>query len=225
MNRIALGAVSLLLFVTASFAQSAPATDVYHVHFVKAALGQAKALEAELTTPDPKDPTAAHMLVLKHQDGDDWDYVVIKHLGKTFTIDPANYAALATPKPGATPTMAWHTDTITSGPGWEEFSKEMGGEGAVYVVATWRAATGHRQELAKVLNARDANAKVQTGNVTLTHMEGGPWQYFTIQHYKSWQDFAADEAASQDAQGWYDIRDHGAWHHDTLTTRVGAATK
>lgn len=223
MNRIAVGVVSLCLFVTASLAQSAPAAaDVYHVHFAKAALGQAKALETELTKQDPKAPMPGHYLVLKHQDGDDWDYAVIEHLGKKFTIDPADYSA---PPAGAPATGAWHTDTFVVGPSWEEFVKQMGGDGAVYVVATWRAAPGHRQELVKALTGRAANPKVQTGNVMLAHIEGGPWQFLTLARYKSWQDYATDEAANQDAQGWYDIRDHGAWHHDTITTRVGPATK
>jgi hypothetical protein len=221
MNRLALGAVSLCLFVAASSAQSAPAaSDVYHVHFAKAALGQAKALEAELSKPDPKAPMPGHSIVLKHQDGDDWDFAVIEHLGKKFTIDPADYSA---PAPAGA-AAAWHTDTFASGPSWEEFTKQMA-DGGVYVLATWRAAPGHRPDLVKALNARPADPKVQSGNVILTHMEGGPWQLLTLARYKSWQDYAADEAANQDAQGWYEIRDHGVWHHDTITTRVGAATK
>jgi hypothetical protein len=54
-------------------------------------------------------------------------------------------------------------------------------------------------------------------------MEGGPRQFLTMARYNSWQDCAADEAATQDAQGLYDIRDHCVWHHDTITTRVAAA--
>ncbi len=224
MNRIAVGVASLCLFVTTSFAQSAPAaTDIYHVHFAKAALGQAKALEAQLTKPDPKDPMSAHTLVLKHQDGDDWDYAVIRHLGKKYTLDAAEFVAGLPSGPTTAPaTGAWHTDTFVVGPSWEEFAKQMG-DGGVYIVATWRAASGHRQDLAKVLAARDTNSKVQTGNVLLLHMEGSAWQFMTLQRYASWTDFAADEAATQDGQGWYDIRDHGVWHHDTITTRVGPA--
>ena len=222
MNRITLAVVSLCLFVPAAFAQSAPAaTDLYHVHFAKAALGQAKALEADLSKQDPKAPMQGHFLMLKHQDGDDWDYAVIEHLGKKFTIDPAAY----TPPPAGAPAIgAWHTDTFVVGPSWEEFTKQMG-DGGVYVVATWRAAPGHRQELLKALTVRGSDSKVQTGDVVLAHVEGGPWHFLTLQHSESWQDYATDEAATQDGQAWYDIRDHGAWHHDTLTTRVGPATK
>ncbi len=227
MNRLAVALSSLSLCAAAAFAQSAPpASDIYHVHFVKAALGQAKALENQLKKPDPKAPMPGHLLVLKHQDGDDWDYAVIEHLGKKVTLDPADYSA---PPSTAPATGAWHTDTFAVGPAWEEFAKQMGLSGdskaGVYVVATWRAAPGHRQQLSTALSGRDSNSKVQIGSVILAHIEGGPWNFMTLERFASWQDYATDEAASENSQGWYDIRDHGAWHHDTITTRVATAGK
>lgn len=227
MNRVALIVGSLVLAGVAVNAQESQTayTDIYHVHFVKAALGQAKALENELKKQDPKAPMPGHFLVLRHQDGDDWDYAVIEHLGKKYTIDPADM----TP-PSSAPLGAWHTDTFASGPTWDVFAKEMGlGDsgktGSVYVVATWRPAPGHRQDLIKTLTAHDANSKVQSGSVILRHMEGGPWTYFTLDRFNSWQDYATNEAATQDSEGWYEIRNHGAWHHDTITTRVAPAGK
>jgi len=211
---------SFMLAAVASAQDSQTAnTDIYHVHFVKAALGQTKALENDLKNQDPKAPMPGHFLVLRHQEGDDWDYMVIEHLGKKYTIDPAEATA-----PPAAPLGAWHTDTFVSGPSWEVFAKEMSladaKPGSVYVVATWRPAPGHRQDLLKAVTARDANSKVQTGNVVLRHMEGGPWTYFTLDRFNSWQDFAANEAATENSEGWYEVRNHGAWHHDTITTRV-----
>ena len=200
-------------------------TDVYHVHFVKAALGQAKALENGLKQQDPKAPMPGHILVLRHQDGDDWDYAVIEHLGKKYTIDPAE-----TTPPPTSALGGWHTDTFASGPSWDVFAKELGladagKSGSVYVIATWRPAPGHRQDLAKALSAKDASSKVQTGNVILRHMEGGPWTFLTLDRFNSWQDYAADEAATQDSEAWYEIRNHGAWHHDTIATRVSTSAK
>ena len=68
---------------TASAQDGAPATgtDVYHVHFAKAAPGQAAALGKDLMEPDKTSPMPTHFIVLRHQEGDDWDYVVIQHLG------------------------------------------------------------------------------------------------------------------------------------------------
>ena len=228
MNRVVVGVAALVLLAVGANAQAQSAnTDVYHVHFVKAALGQARALENDLKKQDPKAPMPGHYLVLRHQDGDDWDYAAIEHLGKKYTIDPAEF----TPPPAGTPALsAWHTDTFVSGPSWDVFAKEMGLGGAgktdsVYVIATWRPAPGHRQDLAKALTAQDTNSKVPTGHVILVHMEGGPWVFLALDRFNSWQDYATDEAVTQDSQGWYDVRNYGVWHHDTLATRVATPSK
>lgn len=230
MKRVAVFIASLFVLAIATSAQSnqaATTSDVYHVHFAKAALGQTKALENDLKKQDPKAPMPGHYLMLRHQDGDDWDYLVIEHLGKKFTIDPADYTP---PSAGVAATGAWHADTFVVGPSWDVFAKEMGlgtdtakTANSVYVVSTWRAAPGHRQELIKILTTIDPSSKVPTGNVVVAHIEGGPWNFLTFQRYNSWQDYAADEAATQEGQTWYDIRDHGVWHHDTITTRVANA--
>ena len=128
MNRVVVGVAALVLLAVGANAQAQSAnTDVYHVHFVKAALGQARALENDLKKQDPKAPMPGHYLVLRHQDGDDWDYAAIEHLGKKYTIDPAEF----TPPPAGTPArVAWHTHTFVSGPSWDVFAKEMGLGGA-----------------------------------------------------------------------------------------------
>ncbi len=225
MRRVAVVMASLFLFAVAAVAQSNQAaySDVYHVHFAKAALGQTRALENDLKQQDPKAPMPGHYLLLRHQDGDDWDYLAIEHLGKKFTINPADY----TPSPSTAAIGAWHTDTFVVGPAWDVFAKEMGlgtdaakSANSLYVVSTWRAAPGHRQDLAKILTTTDPNAKVPTGNIVVAHIEGGPWNFLTLQRYNSWQDYASDGAATQDSEEWYTIREHGIWHHDTLTTRV-----
>src|SRR5438034_6068117 len=70
-------------------------TDVYHVHFTKAALGKALQLGDWLKTPDPHNPMPDHFIVLRHQDGDAWDYVVITHLGPKATVEAAGTAVPA----------------------------------------------------------------------------------------------------------------------------------
>ena len=56
-NRVAVVVATFLLFAVGVNAQAQSAnTDIYHVHFVKAALGQAKALENDLKKQDPKAP-------------------------------------------------------------------------------------------------------------------------------------------------------------------------
>src|ERR1041385_7995067 len=86
-------------------------TDVYHVHFTKAALGKAVQLGDWLKTPNPNDPMPGHFIVLRHQDGDAWDYVVITHLGTKATVDAAGTAVPADKRD----LSEWHTDTFVSG--------------------------------------------------------------------------------------------------------------
>ena len=118
-------AVMACASVTGAAAQtpSAPAspTDVYHIHLTKAAPGQAAALAKELSQPDPNAPMPDHFVVLRHQEGDDWDYAVIQHLGQKPTI------TATAPPPAATQELRTsHTDTFVSGPSWADFTREMG---------------------------------------------------------------------------------------------------
>ena len=203
-------------------AQAAAApTDVYHVMFVKAAPGQAAALEKELLQQDPKDPMASHFVLLRHQEGADWDYCLIGHVGTKASVE-------ITPLPpaAATPTRAWHDDTFAAGPSWPEFQKAMGLAGApagnpVFVVGTQRAVPGHRDQLLQALNRTDPASKVPVSNLILTHVEGGSWQFLTLSRYNSWQDFAADRvAAAGGGAGWHEVRQHSASHSDTIADRV-----
>ena len=208
-------------------AAPAAATDVYHVHFTKAAPGQAAALGKSLMVPDKTSPMPEHFVVLRHQEGDDWDFVVIQHLGAK-----AEVTATAPPPTDAQRALsAWHSDTYVSGPAWGAFAKEMsiGGSanaaGLVYVVGVHRAVAGHREQLLKSLNAPGPSSKIQTGNVVLQHLEGGEWTFATITRYDSWQDFASERAAAAaageaTAGGWADIRQHSAFHRDTIADRI-----
>ena len=199
-------------------------TDIYHVHLAKAAPGQAAALGKELSQPDPTTAMPDHFLVLRHQEGDDWDYAVIQHLGQKPTV-------AIPPAPGAVAEMrAWHTDTFVSGPSWADFTREMGigGSGmasALYVLGFHRAVPGHLPQLEQALNQpAAADAKVQTGTLFLRHVEGSDWQFLTITRYNSWQDFATGQAANTATPsapgGWADIRQHSAFHRDTIADRI-----
>jgi hypothetical protein len=205
---------------------SAAATDVYHVHFAKAAPGQAAALGKFLMVPDKTSPMPEHFVVLRHQEGDDWDYVVIQHLGAK-----AEVTATAPPPTDAQRALnAWHNDTFVSGPSWAEFTKEMGigGPGAsnmVYIVGVHRPVSGHREQLLKSLIAPGPSTKIATGNVLLQHLEGSEWTFATITRYNSWQDLGSDRAGSVSAGdttagGWADVRQHSAFHRDTIADRI-----
>jgi hypothetical protein len=222
-------AIGVLVLATASSAQTPPAaaggTDLYHVHFTKAAPGQAAALGKALVIPDKTSPMPEHFVVLRHQEGDDWDYAVIEHLGAKTELSAASGAG---PDP-ASALRAWHNDTYVTGPSWGEFTRQMGlgGSGAataVYILGVHRPVAGHREPLEKALNAI-APSKVPSGNVLLTHREGSEWTFATLTRYNSWSDLAADRAgAAADAPGtaggWADIREHSAFHRDTIADRI-----
>jgi hypothetical protein len=209
--------------------QAAPAggTDVYHVHFTKAAPGQAVALGKALMLPDKSTPMPEHFVVLRHQEGDDWDYAVVQHLGQKAEVT----AAAPAPNP-ARDLRAWHNDTFVSGPSWAEFTRQMGIGGSVtaanlvYVVGAHRSVPGHREQLEKSLSAPGpASSKIQTGNVLLQHLEGSDWNFLTITRYNSWQDFATERAeaaaaSATDSGGWGDVRQHSAFHRDTVADRI-----
>jgi heme-degrading monooxygenase HmoA len=205
-------------------------TDVYHVHFTKAAVGKAVQLGDWLKTPDPHNPMPDHFIVLRHQDGDAWDYVVITHLGPKATVEAAGTAV----PPDKRDLSEWHTDTFVNGPSWEEFTRAMGIDtdskskttGSVYSVSYYRPAPGHREQLEKMLGELpNASNDTTAGNVLMQHLEGAAWTFLTITRYNSWDDFATGEksAVAQTTKKdspWYRLRDHAQFHTDTLTDRI-----
>ena len=223
-------AIGVVVAAATASAQSQPAaaaagTDVYHIHFTKAVPGQAVALGKGLMVPDKTAPMPDHFVVLRHQEGDDWDYVVIQHLGPKAEVTAAPAAPDA-----ARDLRAWHNDTFASGPSWTEFTRQMGLGGStsaanlVYVVGVQRAVPGHREQLAQALNA-PGSSKIQTGSVVLQHVEGGDWTFMAITRYNSWQDFATERAEAATATGtaaggWGDVRQHSAFHRDTIADRI-----
>jgi hypothetical protein len=200
-------------------------TDVYHVFIVKAALGKAKELQEWLKQPDPDHPDAKG-IVLRHQDGDSWDFVAIEHIGAKATVELG-----ATPMtPQQRLITEWHNDTFVAGPSWSDFSKALGlddaskSRGSVYVVSDYRAAPGHRDELEKMLSEATPG-DTASGNVLLAHLEGAPWNFLGVVRYDSWEKYAEGEKNSiaqsnKGPGGWFELRQHVALHHDTLTDRI-----
>ena len=204
-------------------------TDVYHVHFAKAALGKAAQLGDWLKTPDKTAPMPEHFIVLRHQEGDAWDYVVIQHIGPKATVEAAGTAVPADKRDLG----EWHTDTFVNGPSWEEFTSAMGISGdsatktadSVYVVSVYRPAPGHREGLEKMLSETPQSPDTSAGNVLLQHLEGAAWTFLTVARYNSWDDFARGEKGSvpqtnKKDSGWTKLREHAAYHTDTIADRI-----
>src|SRR3984893_18552833 len=221
---------------TASPAAASPAasaapiarTDVYHVHFTHAAPGKATQLADNLKKPNTNTPMPGHALVLRHQEGDSWDYAVIQHMGTTATVDAARPA----PSPGVRDLSDWHNDTFVNGPSWAEFTKAMGidesgdkSNTSAYVISVYRPIAGHRDQLEKMLSQPPGTGDTSVGNVLMQHLEGGPWTFLTIARYSSWQDFGTNEShsvaeTSKGQGGWFQLREHASFHNDTLCDRI-----
>jgi hypothetical protein len=121
-----------------------------------------------------------------------------------------------------------------NGPSWEDFTKALGiaedskakTSGSVYVVSVYRPAPGHRDQLEKFLSEPPvAGVDTAIGTVLMQHLEGSPWSFLTIVRYNSWEDFATGEknSVAQTAKkdgGWLRLRDHAAFHNDTITDRI-----
>ena len=205
-------------------------TDVYHVHFTKAALGKAVQLGDWLKTPDRSNPMPDHFIVLRHRDGDAWDYVVITHLGPKGSVEAAGTAV----PPDKRDLSEWYTDTFVNGPSWEELTRAMGTDadskskttGSAYSVSYYRPAPGHREQLEKMLSQPvGGRGDTTAGNVLMQHLEGAAWTFLTIARYNSWEDFATGEKNSiatttNKDSPWYQLREHAAFHTDTLTDRI-----
>lgn len=222
---------AVFAFLCVSFAQNAvqpsARTDIYHVHFAKAALGKGAEEGDFLRQPDPNSPMKGHYIVLRHQDGAEWDYAVIEHLGTTATVKATGNP----PPPNARDLSAWHADTFVNGPAWPDFAKAMGlddptkSKASVYVLGVFRAAPGHRDDLEKALSQPPGQADAVAGNVLMQHLEGGPWNFLTLTRYNSWQDFATSEKTSvaetlKPDGGWLAVRNHSTYHNDTITDRI-----
>jgi hypothetical protein len=214
---------------SAAATTAAPArTDMYHVHFAKAALGQASAQADFLKKQDPDAPMPGHYIVLRHQDGDAWDYCVIEHLGTKATVEATRPA----PPAGQSALGDWHTDTLVSGPSWATFAKAMGIDDAAkstasaYVVSVYRPAPGQREALDTFLNqAPDRTVDTSSGNVLLQHMEGAAWTFLAVARYNSWNDLAKNEVndigqMSKPDAGWFKLRSLVSYHADTLCDRI-----
>lgn len=228
---------TVLLFLVAALAAPAPAqapqpakpADIYHVSFFKSAPAKSAQLGAELKSRGAKTPMPGHFLVLRHQLGDDWDYMSIEHIGAKATVDVA-----APPPPAAVRDLVeWHDDTFVGGPAWAEFARAMGiadrpaanTAGWVYEVAVHRALPGHRDQLEKILREPPGAGEKLAGQVLLVHLEGGAWNQLVIGRYNSWQDFAATNNTIQaqtlkGSGGWFQIREHLIHHRDTIAHRV-----
>jgi len=206
-------------------------SHIYRVSVFRAAPGKVRDLEKLLTSPAPSpgSGTADFAVVFRHREGSEWDFLTVEHMGEQTSIDLRSGPA---PQPDSpfSQAVSWHGDTYAAGPSLDEFRRALnlqtgqaGSRAGVYVVADYMAAAGHRGQLQQVL--KDIAADTPNRTVTLSHVEGAPWNFLSIVRYDSWQQYAQEEEAAT-AQGAKDaardrglaLREHMSLHHDTLAT-------
>jgi hypothetical protein len=161
----------------AAATSSSKRTDVYHVFFGYAVPGKARRASRVPQDTGPKCLGPSHGIILRHQDGDAWDYVAIEHIGTKATVEIP-----ATPMPAsARGLMQKHDDTYVSGPPWAEFAKQMGIDadtakttGSAYVVSVYRAAPGQFDALEKMLG-EPPNRAVDTSSGQ--HLDAAPGRW------------------------------------------------
>lgn len=201
-------------------------SELYHIHFVKAAPGKLMELiEAYKAWPPPdKSQPQVNPLILRHRQGAEWDILVITPMGTEVTLSAAAPPPEIQKGNEQLATISeWHGDTFVVGPAWETVRQALvpdaAAEGIVYLVSDYRAMPGHRPQLRQ--NLEEPNPGTN-GDVLFTHMEGAPWNYLLVSRYPSWASLGAPAPAGQD-QG-VPIRDHLAVHHDTLAMYVWGGT-
>jgi hypothetical protein len=226
---MAVAFVSAVLLVSLTIAQqqAQPAAELYHIHVVKAAPGKLPQLlnEYRNSPAPPQGQPQVHPIILRHNQGSEWDFVVITPRGRQTTIS-------AEPLPQAVQAYNqrlqaltdWHGDTFAVGPAWATVQRALlpdrDAQQTVYVVSDYRSLPGHRQQLRQVL---DGNAQDTPGRaVIFTHAEGAPWNFFFVTRYNSWAEIGAPpegQEAQQEDPG-IPIREHMAVHHDTICSYV-----
>lgn len=201
--------------------------DVYHITAVRAAPGRYGDLLKVAGTPLPSS-SGGFSVVLRHAQGEDWDLLLIRHLGEKAVVERGAPDPTLAERRTIT---AWHSDSYVLGPPLAEFRKQLGldaiktGAGAappdVFIISTFNAVPGHQPQLRAALE-QPAPGDTSTGSVILTHLEGAPWHLLAISRYASWQDFAkAMSAASgapaqQTGQKPSGLRQHMSSHSDSL---------
>ena len=223
----------------------ASATELYHVHFVKATPGKLTELIAAYQDSPVPPGEPGRPLVFRHLQGDDWDLLVLSPLGKEETLSTSASAEQQQWSERTRGLRAQHADTFTAGPAWADLQARLNDApratgtagtaaeptaGRLYIVTTYRSLPGHRDQLASVLNRV---AALYPGRRTiLQHVEGAPWEFVMLSQYDSWNAIGTDETAppenlrkqgfaSQEAIGT-ELRQHVAEHRDTI---VRLATK
>ena len=130
--------------------------------------------------PDKTLSMPEHFLVLRHQEGDDWDYVVIQHLGPKAEVT-------ATPPPPPTPASPQRVaqryvrqrtlvGRVHQTDGDRRFAMRL----PWYTSSAFNARSPAIASTHEILDRSRCGEQDRTGNVLLQHVEGSEWTFATI---------------------------------------------
>ena len=208
--------------------QPAPALELYHIHFSKAAPGKlTQLIDAYQKGPAPEaNEPQVTPIIMRHREGGEWDLITITPLGKQITLTAsAPSQAVQDFNTRLQPLSDWHADTFVTGPAWAVVQKALvpaKDAKPVYVVSDYRSLAGHRAQLRQILDRNEQDTPGRS--VLFAHVEGAPWNFLTVTSYDSWN--AIDAPPPQPASGparpeaGLELRDHMAVHHDTIAVYV-----
>ena len=206
----------------------APALELYHIHFSKAAPGKlTQLIDAYQKGPAPEaNEPQVTPIIMRHREGGEWDLITITPLGKQVTLTAsAPSQAVQDFNTRVGPLSDWHGDTFVTGPAWAVVQKALvpaKDAKPVYVVSDYRSLAGHRAQLRQILDRNEQDTPGRS--VLFAHVEGAPWNFLTVTSYDSWN--AIDAPPPQPASGparpeaGLELRDHMAVHHDTIAVYI-----
>ncbi len=206
----------------------APALELYHIHFSKAAPGKlTQLIDAYQKGPAPEaNEPQVTPIIMRHREGGEWDLITITPLGKQVTLTAsAPSQAVQDFNTRVGPLSDWHGDTFVTGPAWAVVQKALvpaKEAKPVYVVSDYRSLAGHRAQLRQILDRNEQDTPGRS--VLFAHVEGAPWNFLTVTSYDSWN--AIDAPPPQPASGparpeaGLELRDHMAVHHDTIAVYI-----
>ncbi|HET6668613.1 MAG TPA: hypothetical protein VFH15_00145 [Pyrinomonadaceae bacterium] len=222
-------AISVAQQPTQQAQQAAPALELYHIHFSKAAPGKLPQLiDAYKTGPAPEaGQPQVTPIIMRHREGGEWDLVTITPLGKQITLTasaPSQAVQDYYTKLG--PLSDWHGDTFATGPAWAVVQKALvpaKDAQPVYVVSDYRSLAGHRAQLRQILDRNEQDTPGRS--VLFAHVEGAPWNFLTVTSYDSWNAIGAPPpqpaaGTTPRPEAGLELREHMAVHHDTIAVYV-----
>ncbi len=223
-----MGAVSVAQQPAQQPVAQAPALELYHIHFSKAAPGKlTQLIDAYQKGPAPEaNEPQVTPIIMRHREGGEWDLITITPLGKQITLTSnAPSQAVQDFNTRLGPLSDWHADTFVTGPAWAVVQKALvpaKDAKPVYVVSDYRSLAGHRAQLRQILDRNEQDTPGRS--VLFAHVEGAPWNFLTVTGYDSWNAIGAPPpqpaAGPARPEAGLELRDHMAVHHDTIAVYI-----